>query len=334
MIKSAVLKLSIYYVIIIMFISLTLSSILYSFSYAELKEDYSRSRSTALNLHSARDLTLSTNYFTHKSRQLLLIYVYFNLAILVVSFAISYLLASKTLKPLERNHQAQNRFIAQASHELRNPIAAMKVDTESILQSPNRTYEDLELTLKSNLQDLARLEKLSQHLLNLAKYQVVTKAIFQSHDIDKIIKDSIEQIKRSHINVRREIIYRGGKMKVQCDPTALELVLSIMIDNAIKYSYDKTAIEIKLIHTKGFIRLSVRNYGPLIAEKDIKYIFEPFYRVYDFKDNINGYGLGLSIAKQIMTMHDGKLEVAVNRERNFNEFYIELPKSQWPISKN
>jgi len=320
MIKAALYKLTLFYVVIIMFISLTLSYVLYSFSHSELQEDYRRSYA---NSQAASDYS---QLYANKSRQLIIIFIYFNLFILLSSIAISYLLANKTFQPIDRNQRAQARFIAQASHELRTPITAMKLDSESILQSPNKTYADLEKTLRSNLKDLSKLEQLSKHLLDMAKYQTSSVNNLAVFDMNKLIKKSIEQIKRSHRQYSQVIIYKGETALVNCDELAIELVMTILLDNAYKYSYQKSSVEVNLTVQAKRLRVDVKSYGPVIDNRDLKRIFEPFYRSTKLNDQtINGYGLGLSLAKQIISRHKGNIDLLVNKELSLSDFYFELP---------
>jgi signal transduction histidine kinase len=219
-------------------------------------------------------------------------------------------LAKRTLKPIERDHLAQVRFVAHASHELRTPLAAIKADTESVLMEANSDQKLLVKTLRANLRDVKKLEQLTSHLLEVAKYQTVKQVSRESFDISKIIQQSVTQAKRTKIGKTRKIVYKKINVFIKGDPLAIQLLISTLLDNAIKYSPKTSTIEIELIPQDKFIAITIINSGQGINVKELPYVFEPFYRPKEsIKNSLSGYGLGLTLAKQIVALHHGSLTI-------------------------
>jgi len=328
MLKTHLIRLTIWYVIIVTLLSLSLSSFLFVFSYGELKENYHSQITHSITKNGKPtnpDLSLSTNQFNDQVNRLAISFIDFNLIVIITAGAISYFLAKRHIRPLEQANQAQQRFLAQASHELRTPITAMKLDTESIILSNNKTNQQLLKTFKSNLKDLSRLENLTTHLLEIAKYKSLEINHYSEVDLDRLIDLTLKQIKRSHSKSlkNKKIVCSLARVKLNCDKVAIELVVSILLDNAIKYSFPKSEINLSLTRQDQIACLSVSNFGPTINDQDIKHIFEPFYRP-NRPNDVAGYGLGLSIAQQIIAMHKGKISYRAYQAAKLNQFQVEL----------
>src|ERR1035438_8663009 len=130
MFKSATLKLTLWYVLIVMVLSLLFSGVLYHFTTHELSEGLDDQYHQIIsNDHDGDNYRyISTSELDTRSKHLILEMVYFNIVVLLGASISSYALARRTLRPIEEAHQAQIRFTAEASHELRTPLTAMKAD--------------------------------------------------------------------------------------------------------------------------------------------------------------------------------------------------------------
>ncbi len=237
--------------------------------------------------------------------------IYFNLIVLVVASFFSVALAKKTLKPIKESHDVQIRFTAEASHELRTPISSIKADTESVLMLRHPSNNLLSSTLKKNLDDLRRLELLTEHLLDIAKFQSSIIENFVTIDLEPIIKQVIEdfnqEIKNKKLSIRSDI----SKILVMTDPLSIKLLISILLDNAIKYSNLDGQVAVKLYKSKKTVVIEIIDNGIGIDSEAIKHIFEPFYRSNN-ANSVNGFGLGLALAKDIIGSLKGDLKIINN----------------------
>lgn len=228
-----------------------------------------------------------------------------NVVILVVGGGLSYLLARRTLRPIKDIHEAQSRFTSDASHELRTPLAAMKTEIEVALRDKNATKHDLTDILRSSLEEVDKLSNLSQMLLDLSRLD---------HDKLKIAAVNLtivtqNIVKQHKVSTGRIAIKAPKKAIAVGNEAALSELVSILIDNALKYSPMNSLIRISISQRDDHICLQITNTGDGIEETKLPYIFDRFYRADSSRTNRVGYGLGLSLAKKIVELSNGELSV-------------------------
>lgn len=252
-----------------------------------------------------------------------------NLVVLILGGGLSYLLARLTLRPIKEMHEAQSRFTSDASHELRTPLAAMKTEIEVALRDKSATKKDLEVIMKSNLEEVDKLTNLSQMLLNLSRL-----------DHDKL-KSTLVNLKAVTSDVIRRHNVPSGRIHVKAsqkptvfanEPALVELV-SILVDNALKYSPSDSLIVINISSRGDSTSFEIINTGDGIDEKKLPYIFDRFYRADTSRTNRVGYGLGLSLAKKIVELSQGELSVTSTPGQS-TIFTVLLPSFQPRSSKN
>ncbi len=315
MFKSAVLKLTLVYVAIVMVISVGFSIALYNISSQEIGRGLGRQTGML------RDLPINGNPFIQdleriraeqideSNSHLQTNLIYFNLIILVSSAIISYFLARRTLRPIEEAMEAQNRFTADASHELRTPLTAMRVETEVSLRDKNLKLDEAKTLLKSNLEEISKLEYLSSALLKLSQYQDNSKIEFKPVDLVLAGKEAIEKIEK--MADQKEITINGRFQKTQVlgDRPSLVEVFIILLDNAVKYSPKNSQIDFEIKKVDKHIEAKISDQGIGIKASDLPHIFDRFYRadLSRSKEKVDGYGLGLSIAKRIVELHSGTI---------------------------
>lgn len=289
MFTKARIKLTIYYLTIIMIISLFFSAIIYKGATFELSRIENRQRMMRPNpaFMIDPDIILETKY------RIFISLLALNGIILIGSGLSGYFLAGKTLRPIAKMMDEQKEFVSNASHELRTPLASLKSQIEVALRSKKISTKELKDLLKSNLDDVNNMTKLSNYLLKLNKQQN-TKVEFKKVNLAEIIKDVIG---------KRDVKIDLVKTVINGDRDSLKELVSILVDNAIKYGEGKE-ISISL---KNKI-LKITDHGIGISEEDLPHIFDRFYRS-DKARNKDGYGLGLSIAKQIADNHNAKIKV-------------------------
>jgi len=292
MFTKARTKLTLYYLAIIMAISLFFSFIIYQGATIELTriENMQKIRRPNSAFLIDPDLIAET-----KSR-IFFSLLTLNAFILCVSGVSGYFLSGKTLKPISEMMEEQKEFISNASHELRTPLASLKTEIEVGLRDKELKLKTAKDLIRSNLEEVNKMTQLSNYLLELNKFQNRSGNLkFSKVNLADIVKEAAGKNKVK-FNLERVII--NG------DKDSLTKLFRILIDNAAKYSDGKT---VEIVTRKPGI-LEVKDKGIGISEKDLPHIFDRFYRG-DKAMGKDGYGLGLSIAKQIADLHSARIKV-------------------------
>lgn len=249
-----------------------------------------------------------------------------NLFILAGGGALSYYLALRTLKPIEEAHEAKSRFTADASHELRTPITAMMTENEVALMNPKLTLAEAKEQLHSNIEELQKLTALSEGLLRLAQIDNnhLTKNAVPAKDIlHAAVTRVLPLAEKRNILINSE--YKS-ESSVYVDEASATEALVILIDNAIKYSPEKSEIEVTLTGDQRSVSFTVKDKGSGIQAAELPYIFDRFYRADTSrtKQQTQGYGLGLAIAKSIVDAHGGNITVK-SKPGKGSSFSFSLP---------
>ncbi len=315
--SSATIKLTLFYVLIVMAISVIFSVSLYDISSNELERGLGRQVGIIRNISRSNSLQpmpdfnqIQLDQLDESNRHLKMNLVYFNLLILFLSSLVSYILAKKTLEPIEEAMNAQNRFTADASHELRTPLTAMRSEIEVALRNKNLSKDEAKKLLSSNLEEIDKLESLSNALLKLACYQD-DKNTLTKISLEEIIVNAYEKIEtlanQKDISFENELL----DLKVKGDKASLTELFVILLENAIKYSPKSSKISISMKKDRDKAVIFVQDQGIGIKASDLPHIFNRFYRADNSrsKEKAEGYGLGLAIAKQIANLHDGSISV-------------------------
>ena len=221
----------------------------------------------------------------------------------LIFVVIAKLISNWISKPVEESFEKQKHFIADASHELKTPLAVITASAEALEKNPKekkwltniKNESERMNNLIVDLLDLAKTENgnIEMSLGNLSKVVELSVLTFESIAYEKNIK--MEYQIDSDINIKM-------------NENAIKQVIEILLDNAIKHSKEKGKIEVNLKNTDN-IELTVSNLGEPIPKGEEEKIFERFYRVDKSRNrNDNRYGLGLAIAKNIVTLHKGTIK--------------------------
>lgn len=214
---------------------------------------------------------------------------------LVVAF-ISYLLAEEAIKPVREAYEAQKVFIANASHEIKTPLAAISANLEAADIHGNKWIKNVE-------KETEKLSTLNSELLTLAKTDLMEKSTLDEVDLNKIVSEEIKRFEPKLKKIKfTESINSHGNVKIAASDFAQ--ILCILMDNAIKYCDKK--INLKLDNHE----LTVENDGTKITPKDLEHIFERFYQA---DKSAEGVGLGLSIAKSVAMRNGWDLTAASDK---------------------
>ena len=207
----------------------------------------------------------------------------------------------------------KQQLLLDVSHELRSPLARIRLLTEMLPEHKNRKkLVDEVVFLEGMISNLLYSDKLSLPYTNVQYENIKTKNL-----ITKIL---------DLINVdlnRFEIKNTVPHIEVWVDETKLIIALRNLIDNALKYGDPEQAIEIEIFQKQQMIVFKITNYGNKIQSSDLDNIFKPFFRSQNNKNTISGFGLGLTICKKIVDSHLGKL--SMTSTDSGTSFLIEIP---------
>lgn len=243
-------------------------------------------------------------------KQELLIRLYvLNIIMLVFGAAFSFMLARWTLEPIERNIKAQTQFVSDASHELRTPLTAIQATNEVALRRKKLTLDEARETIQSNLDDVKRLQRMTSMLLELLNNR--RNLVLVPTPVQDIVSQSMTDVAPSAMNRNITIDDQTDNIDVMaCRETSAQ-ALTVLLDNAIKYSPDDSTVTLKTKRQRNRIAIEVIDQGPGIAKDEQQRIFSRFYRGDESRtsNGSGGYGLGLEIAQNIAEAHDGTIEL-------------------------
>ena len=234
----------------------------------------------------------------------------------LISIIASIYLARVSVKPLMDSMQKQKSFVENASHELRTPLAVLQNRLETLFRKPEATIMESSENIASSLEEVRNMRMLTTNLLNLARRDDGIKAEIAEVEPEfftttfanyEIIADENEKvfIYENHID-----------HNIKTDRTLLKQLMTILFDNAVKYTEEDGIIKFIVWSKDRSLYLRVSDNGPGINNEDKKKIFDRFYRVDKARTRQKGgFGLGLSLAKQIADALKGTITVKDNRPK-------------------
>lgn len=331
MFHSARLKLTAWYLLIIMCISIFFSIAIYNVSTRDIQRVVNRLKyeeENPSNPFLVPDLLSEVHIqnLLDAEEHLRWTLIIINATILLVSGGAGYFLAGLTLKPIQKMVDEQNRFITDASHELRTPLTALRSEMEATLLDKRLSSKDTKKLIESNLEEVVHIQTLSDDLLKLAQYEKKTPTALRDVSLLQIIEDALKKVaplaKQKHILIENSLVDEI----VSGDSTSLSQLFIILLDNAIKYSPNHTTITLAGEKIDHKVKVSLKDQGIGIEDKDIHQIFDRFYRVDKSRTStdVRGYGLGLSIAKKIVEEHKGIITVK-SKIHEGTTFTVTLP---------
>lgn len=220
--------------------------------------------------------------------------------------------------------EEQNRFITDASHELRTPLTSLRSEIEVGLRNKALSLNDTKKLLVSNLEEVISLQTLSDNLLELAQNgRFIDPNNFEQVSITEIVNNAIKKVHPLAVKKEIKLKIKLEEVKIYGVADRLVEVFVILLDNAIKFSLSKNEVEIYAKKAVNYVEVDIINYGIGIADKDLPKIFDRFYRVDKSRSKTSGYGLGLSIAKQIIETHEGSI-AAISQENEKTTFKVKF----------
>ena len=244
-------------------------------------------------------------------------------AVLVVGVA-AWVLARRILEPIRDAHLRQQRFVADASHETLNPLAAIKSMSSASLEGA-RSPDELRQALRSIDESVDRLIRLTGDLLVLARSNdplAPTQA--ERADLSVIASETLEIAGPARATQVVRVTLEPD-LPVMVDPAEIARVTRNLFENAVRYGGDEAVIELRTWSTDDSVALDVSDDGPGIAAADVERIFEPFYRADNQARDQAGTGLGLAIARDLARRNGGEL-VASSSPGTGARFRLTLPR--------
>lgn len=307
--RQPVVRLTLWYVLILSVIVALFSAVTVALSIREFERNIDGSPERRFCLTKAcQEDQLRRELITESSNRFLNDLLIFDASVVILGAIASYFFARQTLKPVDEMIERQQRFSSDVAHELRTPLAVMQSEIEVELRDKAASKSSLRQRLSSNLEEVGRLQEMTDRLLTLSS---TTKLELEPVDLQAVVSQA-QRIIQSRADGRKVTITAEVEPAIaKGNFNSLVDVVVILLDNAIKYSPSNS--EVRLIGRMAGRRaeLSVIDQGVGMDEKTTSQVFNRFYRADDSRcqTNCDGFGLGLSLAKQIITLHGGKIEV-------------------------
>jgi signal transduction histidine kinase len=258
--------------------------------------------------------------------QIRLALVVADIAVILLVAAAAWLLASRTLRPISEAHARQRRFVADASHEMRTPLAAIRASAEGALVAPS-SEADLRRALAVVVDSANRLSRLTNDLLLLARAdELPADRQTAPGDLSVIVAETLEAFAVAHPNLPPMQVTLAADLLVAADPDEVGRIVANLVDNA--YRYGAGAARPPRVVTRAIERealVEVSDDGPGIAAADLGRVFEPFARLHADTETPEGSGLGLAIARSLARRTGGDVTVT-SRPGSGSTFRLALPR--------
>jgi len=263
-------------------------------------------------------LPINEELIEETKQRIAMIILIINGSILLAGGGLAYILAGKTLDPIQGMMESQKQFIGDASHELKTPLTSLRIASEVFLRDKSPTVQDAKVLIQDNLSEIDGMQSLLETLIQMNKLEYDRKEIVLNEHvfIEKIVTKTLQTVSAHAASKSITITQTVHNQKVVGSELLLVKLLTILLDNAIKYSAQSERIEIHTAIHASHITLSITDHGMGIDHKDIPHIFTRFYRADSARTRTGesgGYGLGLSIAQKIAGMHGTKIHVKTEK---------------------
>lgn len=233
-------------------------------------------------------------------------------------------IAGRALIPIRATLETQRRFVSDASHELRTPVAVVKANAELVLRHPDQTVEANIDQVAAINEEADHMAKLVGDLLTLARadeeqIQITRERLNLDELLDGLVRDMTALADAKGIALSAQL----GSGEIDADAQRIRQLGAILLDNALKFTPSGGRVVVRSWRDGGRVAFSVADTGPGIQEDDHVLIFDRFYRG-DKARSSGGTGLGLAIAQWIVTAHGGRISVE-SRPGDGATFIVRLP---------
>ena len=252
---------------------------------------------------------------------------------LLLLFGVALLLSRWALRPVERAWEQQHQFVADASHELKTPLAVILANTQILSDDSSGIPEQSRRWVRSTSEEAERMKGLVEGLLELARTEEGAGSARRNVDVDLSGTVEGEALQFDAVAFERgctiDTDIQDG-LHVTGDPDQLERLVKTLLDNACKYAASGTQVGVTLARQGSVAELAVTNHGEPIDPEDLPHLFDRFYRSDKARArSTGGFGLGLAIAKGIAESHGGKIWATSSAEAG-TRFCVRLPLASRP----
>ena len=250
------------------------------------------------------------------------------LVLYMAACSLGYWLAGRNIRPISQMYARQKQFTADASHEMRTPLAVMKLAVQGLREDEDsRLSEFAKESVEMLDSEADRLSRLTENLMTLARSDednlpAYTEQVDMTALCHKVVAQLTLLAEQKQIVLKQEL---QANLSVQGDELALSRLLIILLDNALKYSAAKTTVTLRGARVKEHLVIEVRDEGCGISDEDKTRVFDRFYRVDKARSRSQGgLGLGLSLAWAIVHQHGGSIKAFDNQPQG-TVMYVQLP---------
>ena len=259
--------------------------------------------------------------------------IVFLIALFVLLFIVRQL-AKIFIKPVQKAWEQQQNFIADASHELKTPLTVILTNCDILQSHPEASLQDEMKWIESTNEEAVHMKEMVNKMLLLAKSENTKPGKINTYvNISELATKVVLQFDpvayEAGVTLNSEI---EDDVEIKADNTAVNQIIHILVDNAVKYAGIDGLVTLRLHRFKNAVYLSATNTGEPIPEEDLPHLFERFYRSDKARTAGSGYGLGLSICKSLAEQQKAVITVKSDRE-NGTEFTV-IFKKQKPRKKS
>jgi two-component system phosphate regulon sensor histidine kinase PhoR len=234
------------------------------------------------------------------------------------------LLVLRDVTEARRVDSIRRDFVAAASHELKTPVASILAVTETLSHALNEDPEAAHRFVGHLLRDSERLSRIVRDLLDLSRLES-ERATFQPVQLDALAREEVDRIGERLDSATLTVEIDSAPVTVRGSGEDLALLISNLLDNAMRYTRPGGLIRVEVAQQNGDARLTVTDTGIGIPSRDLPRVFERFYRVDRARSrDTGGTGLGLAIVKHVAEQHGGKVEARSELGRG-STFVVTLP---------
>lgn len=270
-------------------------------------------------------MLLSTEKLHQQVNRQRILFLLIIIAAALALCAFSWFFTGKILKPLRENQQRQTQFIAAASHELRTPLSVILANDECCQNAPAAEQQAFHLTIQK---EGRRMKNLIDDMLTLACSDLNRFAIrrvpTETDTLCMHAYEAFEPLAREKGVLLTLSLPEESVPRFSLDPDRITQVLSILLHNAISYTHAGGSVCLTLKYDSSHIKITVTDTGVGISDADKKQVFDRFFRAEKSRSSKEHFGLGLSVAHEIVAAHHGKISVHDNPGGG-SVFLVELP---------
>lgn len=238
------------------------------------------------------------------------------LLLMAALFVVVICLSRYVTRPVEKAWKDQQRFVADASHELKTPLTVILANASILRDSPEKTVAEQDAWVEGISAEAQRMQQLTENMLTLAQADagVDRKQLMADVDFSSVVEGQVLQF--DAVAFERSLTIEDSieeNLHVTGDELRLEGMVKTLLENACKYAEQPSAVGVVLGRVRGSAMLSVTSHGEPIPPEDLPHLFDRFYRSDKARANEGetaSFGLGLSIAKSTVELHKGTIDVS------------------------